>query len=433
MRAWRKESYRYVIAASAFVVYLLVAGIYYGLSVLIPIMAADLGWTATAFGAAFSIFALLLGLSAPLVGAFVVRFGARVAILIGSLLAATALAFMSITSAVWQLYALIILLGSGFGLGTMLPMQQLIGDWFVTRRSLFLGLVLSGAGLGGLVIAPLTSGLASVLGSWRPVWLVLASLLLLPALLALFVIRDRPEDLGQRAEGVTQRTGPGTTAPAPEETHRVYRSRHLWETKAAIQTRAFWLITLACGIMFFLLQAITAHQVAYLVDEAQIDLTVAASALGLIAGSSIVGRLASGWLGDRVEPRVVTAGLLLMMSFSLIVLLFGNGLVSLYLYVVLFGIGYGGIIVLIPAMVLNYYGSRNSAAIMGIAMLMQTILGALGAIVVGGIKDAHNSYLPAFWLMIGMGVAGALCALAASPPPPPGEVDAPAPVPRSPI
>lgn len=432
MRVWRRESYRYVIAASAFVVYLLVAGIYYGLSVLIPIMAADLGWTATAFGAAFSIFALLLGLSAPLVGAFVVRFGARVAILIGSLLAATALAFMSITSAVWQLYALIILLGSGFGLGTMLPMQQLIGDWFVTRRSLFLGLVLSGAGLGGLVIAPLTSSLASVLGSWRPVWLVLASLLLLPALLALFVIRDRPEDLGQRAEGFTQKTGPGTTAPALEETHRVYRSTHLWETKAAIRTRAFWLITLACGIMFFLLQAITAHQVAYLVDEAQIELTVAASALGLIAGSSIVGRLASGWLGDRVEPRVVTAGLLLLMSFSLIVLLFGNGLVSLYLYVVLFGIGYGGIIVLIPAMVLNYYGSRNSAAIMGIAMLMQTILGALGAIVVGGIKDAHNSYLPAFWLMIGMGVAGALCALAASPPPP-GEVDAPAPVPRSPI
>jgi len=424
MRVWRRETYGYVIVASAFVVYLLVAGTYYGLSVLIPVMAADLGWSATAFGAAFSIFALLLGVSAPLVGAFIVRFGARVAILTGSLLAATALALMSITSAVWQLYAFVILLGWGFGLGTMLPMQQLIGNWFVSRRSLFLGLVLSGAGLGGLVIAPLTSGLTSVLGSWRPVWLVLASLLLLPALLALFVIRDRPEDLGQRAEGVTQESGLKTGAPASEKTHRVYRSSHLWETKAAIRTRAFWLIALACGIMFFLLQAITAHQVAYLVDEAQVDLTVAASALGLIAGSSIVGRLVSGWLGDRVEPRVVTTGLLLMMSFSLIVLLIGNGLVSVYVYVVLFGMGYGGIIVLIPAIVLNYYGSRNSAAIMGIGMLLQTILGALGAIVVGGIKDTYSTYLPAFWLMIGLGLAGALCALAARPPAP-EEVDAP--------
>jgi len=414
----RKGFYGYVIATSAFVAYLLLGGTYYALSVLAPVMAADLGWSATEFGAAFSIFAVLLGLSGPPVGAFVVRFGSRLSILIGSLLGAGALALLSITSTIWQFYAFTTMLGFGFGLGSILPMQQLIGNWFVSRRSLFLGLVMTGAGLGGLILAPLTGSLIDILGSWRPVWLILAALLLLPALLALLLIRDKPEDVGQEADGGGQGAGLAASAAGLDKTNRVYRSTESWETSAAIRTAAFWLMTLACGIMGFLLQAVTAHQVAYLADEAQVDLTVAASALGLIAGSSIVGRLLSGWLGDREEPRFVTAGLLLLMSLSLLILVTGTGLLSVYLYVVLFGIGYGGIIVLIPGIVLNYYGSRNSASIMGIAMLLQTLLGAVGAVLVGGIRDASGSYVPAFGLMIGLGAVGALCAYSAKPPVP---------------
>ncbi len=421
-----KERYGYVIVGSAFLAYLLVAGTYYGLPVLVPVMARDLGWSATAFGAAFSVLGLLLGVSGPVVGAFVARFGPRRAIMIGSLLMVASLGLLSLTNAIWQLYLLLIGVGLGFGLATMLPMQQLIGSWFVTRRSMFLGVVMSGAGLGGMVIAPLTSGLEGALGSWRPVWLVLAGFLLVPVLLALFVIRDRPDDVGRPgASGMekSDRTLGSRDQSGNDRADRVYRSACAWETKAAIRTRAFWLIALAGGLMFFLLQGITAHQVAYLVEERRTALTVAASALGLIAGSSVVGRLASGWLGDRIEPRFVMAGLLLLMSFSLVVLLTGGGLVTLYLYVVLFGIGYGGIIVLGPGIVLNYYGPDNSAAIMGVGMFFQAFLGALGGVVVGGIKDVIGTYVPAFVLMIGLGVAAALAASLASPPVP--GVDAP--------
>lgn len=427
MPARRKAFYAYVIAASAFVSYLLMGGTYYSLSVLAPIMAADLGWSAAAFGAAFSIFVVLLGLSGPPVGAFVGRFGPRLAILISSLLATLALALFSTTTTLWQFYAFTTILGLGFGLGTMLPMQQLIGNWFFERRSLFLGFVITGAGLGGLVLAPLTGALANAFGSWRPVWLILAALLLLPGLLALFVIRDKPE---QTAEGVTPEPGLHVDGAHHEYNGRVYRSIKPWATKAAVRTRAFWLLTLSWGIMGFLLQAVTAHQVAYLADEVQVDLTVAASALGLIAGSSIFGRLASGWLGDRTEPRWITGALLLLMSLGLGLLVGGTGLLSVYAYVVLFGIGYGGIIVLLPAIVQNYYGARHSASIIGVSMLLHTVLSAVGAPLVGRVKDAGGSYAPAFGLMIILGIVGALCAFLATPPAP-GPVHSRNPVPDS--
>lgn len=429
MPARRKAFYGYLIAASAFVSYLLMGGTYYSLSVLAPVMAADLGWSAAAFGAAFSIFAVLLGLSGPPVGAFVGRFGPRLAILISSLLSSLALALFSTTTALWQFYAFTTILGLAFGLGTMLPMQQLIGNWFFERRSLFLGFVITGAGLGGLVFAPLTGGLADTFGSWRPVWPILAALLLIPGLLALFVIRDKPDQTGK---GVTPDPDAGADGAHQGYNGRVYRTIELWETKKAVRTRAFWLLTISWGIMGFLLQAVTAHQVAYLADEAQVDLTVAASALGLIAGSSILGRLGSGWLGDRTEPRFITGTLLLLMSLGLSLLVGGRGLLSVYAYVVLFGIGYGGIIVLLPAIVQNYYGARHSASIIGVSMLLHTVLSAIGAPVVGRVKDAGGSYVPAFGLMIVLGTVGALCAFLATPPAP-QEVDTRHPVPDSPV
>jgi len=432
MLAWRKGFYGYVIAVSAFLVCFALGGAYYSLSVLAPIMAGDLGWSATAFGAAFSVFALTLGLSAPLVGAFVVRFGPRLAILGGSVLVAAALVLLSITTTTWHLYAFIVLLGMGIALGALLPTQQLVGNWFVVRRSLFLGLVLSGAGLGGLVIAMLAAGLVSATGSWRTTWLALAALMVLPVLVALLLLRNRPEELGQRPDGASQEPDPETGATAPRPASRVFRTRQQWETRTAIRTRAFWLIALASGVMFFLLQATTAHQVAYLAGEAGLELAVAASALGLIAGSSVIGRVIAGWLGDRVEPRYVMAGLLLSMGLSLVILMAGQGLVALYVYVVLFGIGYGGMIVVPSAILLNYFGSKRYAAIMGISMPVGNVLGVLSPLLLGGIKDASGSYLPAFVLMIGVAVAGALCAFLARPPVPKAAATAQA-VPVSPI
>jgi sugar phosphate permease len=418
MLAWRRGFYGYVIATTTFVVVLLQGSSYYSLSVIAPVMAGDLGWSAAAFGAAFSAFALVLGMASPLAGALILRFGARLAILAGSLLIATALALLSTTNTLGHLYAFSVVLGLGMSLGSLLPVQQLLGNWFVIRRSLILGLVLTGPGLGGLVITSLASGLVSATGSWQATWLVLAAVLLLPALLAVLFVRNSPGELGQEVDGIAPGPNLEANSTARWRSSRVFRTEHQWGTRAVIRTRTFWLVASASGVGFFLLQAVTAHQVAYLAGEAGMDLTVAASALGLITGFSVVGRLAAGWLGDRVEPRFVMAGMLLMMALSLLVLLEGEGIVSLYLYAILFGIGYGAMIVLTPAALLNYFGASSHAAIMGIATPVGTVFAAIGPLLVGFIRDMRGSYLPAFVPMMILAVVGALGVSFARPPAP---------------
>ena len=425
MLAWRRGFYGYVIVVAAFFVYMFLAGSYYSLSVLVPVMAKELGWSATAFGAAFSVLAVVMGLSAPINGAIVVRFGPRLSMLIASLLAALAFASLSLTASLWQLYVSTVALAWAVGLGGLLAVQQIVGNWFVRRRALFLGLVLTGAGLGGLLIASLTSSLMATFGSWQAAWIGIAALMSVPGVVALLFIKDKPEQMGQQVDGASDEPALEGQETTGGQSDRVYKSTHQWQTRAALGTRAFWLVALAGGTGYFLFQAVTAHQVAYLSGEGGLTLAVAASTLGLAAGLSIAGRLLAGTLADRIEPRFLMAAFLLLQGLGLLLLITGQSLAAIYGYVFLYGVAYGGLIVLSPVTNLNYFGTENFAAIQGFSMPVGTLLAAVSPLIVGGIKDIGGSYVPAFGLAVGVALAGAFCALLARPPVPDKGVVAP--------
>ncbi len=416
MLAWRKGFYGYMIAAITFMTYLLAGGSYYSLSVLTPVMAKDFGWSATQFGAAFSILILLMGIASPFGGAFVARFGPRLAMLIGTTMVAISLGLLSVMTQLWQFYLIMVIVGLGFAIGIMLPIQQLIGNWFNLRRSLFLGVVMAGAGLGGLVMSTLASQLLGSLGTWRTTWQVLSGLVAIIVPLILLFLRDKPTDLGQQPDGVRQEASPHVDAPSPQPLSHVYRTADHWSVKPAVKTLSFWQIALGLGFMQILLQAVVAHQVAYLSSEVGLSLSVAASAVGLVTTCSIAGRLASGWLADRLEPRIIFSGLLLMQGLGLAILVAGQGLASLYPYVVLFGMGYGGVVVLTPTMLLNYFGNKHFAVLMGIATPIGSVLGTVSPMLVGHIKDSGGSYMPAFVGLSGLAIIGALTVFLALPP-----------------
>ena len=188
--------------------------------------------------------------------------------------------------------------------------------------------------------------------------------------------------------------------------------------RPAIRTRAFWLLAFAYGTMMWAVQGVTSHQVAYLSGEVHIELARAAAVLGLLSGCSIVGRILAGWLAGRFEPRLVMGVALLSITAGLLVLLTCSSLTALYLYVVLFGIGYGGMAPLPSAAALDYFGPRNFASIMGIMMPLATFMGMLSPLMAGAIKDATGSYNPAFLILTAVVIVGAVCAFLARQPEP---------------
>ncbi|MBE0411246.1 MAG: MFS transporter, partial [Anaerolineales bacterium] len=316
----------------------------------------------------------------------------------------------------WQLYVFTILLGAGVAAGAILPVIQIVGDWFHNRRSAIMGLVAAGGGMGGLLFAPLASSLTLMFDSWRTTWLILGGITLIPAVLTILFVRSKPADLGQMPDGIKSSSTIDQQSLPFQQVQRVYKSNTNWKVRQATKTKAFWLVTLAKTASIWVMQSVIAHQVVFLSTERDIDLEFAASALGFMAGFSIIGRVIGGWLGDKVEPRLVMAGLLSFQATSLLVLTTLSGSLPIYFYVVFMGIGYGGMAILPAAVMFNYFGSKKYASIMGVALPVGTLLGAVSPIIAGMIKDLSGTYLPAFGIMVGVSVFGVICALLARPP-----------------
>ncbi|HVL54934.1 MAG TPA: MFS transporter, partial [Burkholderiaceae bacterium] len=155
-------------------------------------------------------------------------------------------------------------------------------------------------------------------------------------------------------------------------------------------------------------QTLHVHHVAYLVDHGLPAMT-AATIVGIVGASSIVGKIGGGWLSDRIDREFIyVAGI------GCVVL--GIGLLGLvrwlpslwvpYGYAVLFGAGYSVTASLAPAMVSDRFGGRNFGAIVGLSMVGGAIGSALGAWLAGFLFDLSGSYAIPFT------IAGA-CAAAA--------------------
>src|SRR5690606_19279523 len=98
-------------------------------------------------------------------------------------------------------YGGVVALGSG--LGALIPAQSCVANWFVKRRSFGLAIVLAGSGVAGSIAAPLINqAIAWNGGDWRGGWYCVFAAACVSGALALWLVRDRPADMGQRPDGV---------------------------------------------------------------------------------------------------------------------------------------------------------------------------------------------------------------------------------------
>lgn len=413
--------YGWIALAGAMLVFFSTSGtFYYSYGVLLPAMCVEYGWSRSIVSGGLSVALLAFALPSPLIGASVARFGPRVNIVFGNLIVVLGLAGMSITTKVWQLYFFYgILAGLGGGFGLYLACTSVVNNWFIRKRSLGMGLVISAGGLGGFAFPPLVTWLLSSIGLQKS-WLALSAIQLSCAVLigGLILVRNRPEDMGQVPDGI-----PNIQANKIEEetshTPRAYQSPMDWQTRQVIRKPTIWLITALCSANKLALGAVIAHQVAYLKDIG-FSPVVAAMALGLVPGMSILGRLGFGLLGVRFEVRHLAIVSFVIQVIALIILLSSTkSLALIYTYAVLFGISCGALVVALPAFIGAYYGRVHYTRIMGLIFPLTIVAEAAGPIMAGAINDAMGTYLPAFAIITGFSTVGLVCAILAYPPKPP--------------
>jgi MFS family permease len=421
-----KRFYGWIALSGACLVYFSGCGnIYYSFGVFLPSICNDLGWTRATVAGAYSLMLLLLGLVGPIAGFSVTRFGPRKSIILGNTLAALGLVALRQTTEVWHLYLFYgIMAGVGVSLGMLIPSSTVATNWFERKRPLALSLVIVSGGIGGLVLPPLISVLNSELG-WQTGWLILGCThLVLAVFIPGLIIRDKPEEVGQLPDGSLGEDSQGT--PAPSDISDAYRRARDWTTRAAVRTPAFWLIGLLIATHFFSVNIVLTHQVAY-VEDSGFSHIIAATALGLIPGVSILGRLVFGPLAIRFDVRHLTAVSLAGMMIALVILVTAKALFLVYLYAVVFGVCHGAVMVARFDLTSSFFGRANFAQILGWQQVIAFGVGAAAAPLAGAIHDVWGSYTPAFIVMIVFLAVGIASAIICKPPMP----DKVAPAPNS--
>ncbi|MBI4200786.1 MAG: MFS transporter, partial [Chloroflexi bacterium] len=234
------------------------------LSVLLTPITEEFHWNRTVFAGATSTGSILGGVVAFLLGAVLDRFGPRW-IMTGALLVlGGALLLLSLISALWQFYLLIILtrvatMGVlGLALGVVVP------KWFVVKR----GRAVALSGIGGVAggsITPLYVGMVAEMISWRAAaataGLVVWAVALLPSILFL---RRRPEDMGLLPDGLSQEELRHIQTPGQNAASTRARTEVSYTLRQVLRFRSFYLLVAAFTLLLVVMPGMVLHMVAYL-------------------------------------------------------------------------------------------------------------------------------------------------------------------------
>lgn len=354
-------------------------GFGYAWGALAPEMLEDLGWSRAAFSSVRAPQLWVIALASPLVGAAVGRFGGRTVLLWSVAALGVLYAALSRVQELWQLSLLILPIGLGLaGVGDIAA-GAVVAQWLTRSRGLALGIVYAGSNLGGAGVVALV-GVVLAHGSWRDGFLAIAALALLAMLpFAAASVRDRGTpvvDVGPVADAGAVDLAPGDL-----------------DSRAALRTRSFWILTFSLLSFWFYFLAMLDHLVLFLTDEG------VENARGYFANAILVGvvsKVGFGWIADRLGawPAVLLDYALLAASSLLLLALPRPEL--LWPFVLVYGFAVAARDVATPLLVDHCFGVRSLAQIYGWLMLTLLPGGTLGPAFAGLVHDRTGSYDLAF-------------------------------------
>jgi MFS family permease len=369
--------YAWVVVWAAFVGLAVIFGVSYSFAAFFESFASEFDArradVALAFGLSGGVY-FVLGAAG---GMLADRFGPRAVTSVGMIFIAAGLFASSLATSLALVYAAY---GIGIGVGIALvytPAIACVQPWFKQRRGLAAGLASAGIGAGTLLI-PLLATAAIAAFRWRGALLAMAVGVLVIGLGATWLLKPAPS-----AATTATRAAGGASLP------ETLRSNQFW-----------WLylsVALSSPSMFIPFAHVSAAARDLGIDDAR-----AVGLVGLIGVGSMLGRFAIGALADRLGRIRTLIVAQASAGMSYLLWLVAGGPEALSVFALWFGLSYGGIVSLLPAICMDLFGARAVASIVGTLYTAAAAGNLLGPVLAGAAYDRWASYAPGLWVCVAL-------------------------------
>ena len=376
--------------------------IFYCFPLMFNALERDLGASQSQLSGALSIWFVSSAIASIFLGRLLDKFSIKKIMMIGGVIFSLGLFSISFVQSSFSLlliYGTLLAVG-GPALGN-LSVTKLVANWFEKNAGMALGIAAIGISFSGVVLPLLVDPLIDLIG-WRSVYIVFGLIvifLLIP--LVRYLVIDTPEEVGQFKDNLIEEPSEGF--------------QDLIEIKDFFKHNIFWIISLAFAFQFLAMGGVLLHLPLH--SESQgfletwtvlglpIKQTVLAYSIAALGG--VVGKVFFGYLMDRLSANIPVMIMMAMQSMGI----FGLTLIDNYLlftiFCFIFGLGFGGAMVLMSASFLKAFGSQNLGSVRGISALIIVPVQPVGMILVGTAFDL-NLYIESFLLMGAITLIGLL-------------------------
>jgi len=375
--------YGYIIVASTFWIMAVAWGANRTFGVFLSPLTQEFGWSRAGISGAFTLCMVVLGSVSLAAGRLTDHLGPRQLIVGCGLFLGSGFLLCSRLDTLWHLY-LFFGVFTGIGMsGTWAPMMSTVARWFVRHRSLMSGILSAGPAAGIVLVPPIMTWLIDRVG-WRTSFALLGGFTFLSLTVAALFLKRDPGQIGGSPLGMDEKTGVLVDM----------QDRGL-SLSEAFHKRSFWILNLISLCDSMLVAVVVVHIVPHIITLG-IDPLRAATVLSLAAGVSIPARIAMGHLADRIGNR---RGLTLCLAMSVIafaVLPFAQGMTSLSVFAVLYGIGLWATGAVMSPFIADLFGLRAHGSIFSCTVFSGTLGGGLGPFAVGVLFDLTGTYQAGF-------------------------------------
>lgn len=385
--------YGWIIVGVFVLLQLTVFGGRFSFGVFFKPLSEELQWSRSLTSGGFSLNILLSGVFSPLAGWLVDRYGARYIISLGAVLGAILTALIATTSQVWHFYLVFgILHPLVLASPSLTVCSAVLARWFVRARGTVTAMISSGASVGQLILAPILGALV-VSHGWRSSMLVLAGVMFVIALPGFFLLRERPGDLGQHADGVqpSEQSTPEAAAAPP-------LPRPNFSLREASRTAPFWLLNGGFFVCGWSVGVVGTHLPAF-TNDLGYSFAIAGYLLAVIGGANVISTLVYGGLCDRFGKKSFPlASVYFLRGLALLMLPFAQSLTMLYVFAVLIGIAWLSTVPMTFGLASDHYGLKNLATIIGVIFMWHQIGSAISTWLAGWWFDRYQNY-DAMWVL----------------------------------